>query len=818
MRTCLNDLRYSLRLLRRSPGFTIAAISALALGIGTNTAIFSVVNAVLLKPIAAPDPDRIVVFGTTRAEGPPIGASPTRFNVWREQTSLFDDISAFRYGTMNLTGVDSPEQIQWAQVSANYFHLFGLFTARGRAFTAEEDRPGAGHFAVLSDSFWKRAFAGDHQLVGKTIPLSGSPYIVIGIMAPGVETESPRPIDVWTPFQIDPATTDQSHFFTVAGRVKPGVTPGMIKAQLQVAADGFRRKFPDVSTMLPGSEFVVEPMRDVFGRSIRSALWILGGAVSFVLLIACSNVANLLLVRATQRKREIAIRAAVGAGRGRIIRQLLTESVTLSVAGGVLGLILGVAGIRALLTLNPGDVPRVGEHGITADWRVLGFTMLLSLVTGVVFGLIPALQASRVHLSASLKDSSTRSGAGIRQNKTHSLLVVAEMALALMLLIGSGLLIRTFIAMRSVNLGFDPHNVLTLQLSLSGEQYQKTAGVAQLVRSSLERIAALPGVETAAAGCCMPLGSVPNAPFVIVGRPLKGTFHARGNIPTVSSGYFAVFKIPIVRGRAFNRGDGAGAPGVVMINRAMARRFWPDGESIGAQITIGTVTSPQQHPLEIVGVAADVHERTDRGNDNDTTPTIYTPVAQSSDGLTAYMVRSPMSWMVRTRVEPHSLMAALKTELLQASGGLPVVNIRSMDEILSRSTARQDFHMALMLIFGGLALLLAAIGIYGVIAYSMQQRTQEIGIRLALGAEPRDVRNMVVMQGMLPAIGGVVIGLAAAFGLTRLISSFLYGVEAKDPVVFVAVPIFLSTVALFAIWLPARRASRIDPIQALRSD
>ncbi len=789
MRTCLNDLRYSLRLLRRSPGFTIAAISALALGIGTNTAIFSVVNAVLLKPIAAPDPDRIVVFGTTRAEGPPIGASPTRFNVWREQTSLFDDISAFRYGTMNLTGVDSPEQIQWAQVSANYFHLFGLSTARERAFTAEEDRPGAGHFAVLSDAFWKRAFARDHQLVGKTIPLSGSPYIVIGIMAPGVETESPRPIDVWTPFQIDPATTDQSHFFTVAGRVKPGVTHGMIKAQLQVAADGFRRKFPDVSTMLPGSEFVVEPTRDVFGCSIRSALWILGGAVSFVLLIACSNVANLLLVRATQRKREIAIRAAVGAGRGRIIRQLLTESVTLSVAGGVLGLILGVAGIRALLTLNPGDVPRVGEHGIIADWRVLGFTMLLSLVTGVVFGLIPALQASRVHLSASLKDSSTRSGAGIRQNKTHSLLVVAEMALALMLLIGSGLLIRTFIAMRSV-----------------------------LVRSSLERIAALPGVETAAAGCCMPLGSVPNAPFVIVGRPLKGTFHARGNIPTVSSGYFDVFKIPIVRGRAFNRGDGAGAPGVVMINQAMARRFWPDGESIGAQITIGTVTSPQQHPLEIVGVAADVHERTDRGNDNDTTPTIYTPVAQSSDGLTAYMVRSPMSWMVRTRVEPHSLMAALKTELLQASGGLPVVNIRSMDEILSRSTARQDFHMALMLIFGGLALLLAAIGIYGVIAYSMQQRTQEIGIRLALGAEPRDVRNMVVMQGMLPAIGGVVIGLAAAFGLTRLISSFLYGVEAKDPVVFVAVPIFLSTVALFAIWLPARRASRIDPIQALRSD
>jgi putative ABC transport system permease protein len=434
----LNDLKHSLRTFRRNPGFTLTALAALTLGIGTNTAIFSVVNRVLLKPVAAPDPDNIVVLGSTRPNGPPIGGSPTRFNLWREQTTLFQDISAYRYGSMNLTGVDAPEQIQMAQVSADYFRLFGIPIARGRSFSTDEDRPHAGNFAVLSDAFWKRAFSGAAML-GKTVSLNGSPYVVVGITGPNVETESPRPIDVWVPFQIDPATADQSHYFSVAARIRPGVTPGAINAQLQLATDEFRRRWPGVSTTLPGVVFVAEPMKDVLDRNIRSSLLILAVAVSFVLLIACANVANLLLVRAAGRKREIAIRVAIGATRARLVRQLLSESIVLSLAGGVLGLILGIAGIRALIAVNPGDIPRIGQSSVAADWRVVCFTMLLSLATGILFGLIPALQASRIDMSSVPRKSTAR-----------AFLVVSEVSLALVLLIGSGLLIRSFISLRSI--------------------------------------------------------------------------------------------------------------------------------------------------------------------------------------------------------------------------------------------------------------------------------------------------------------------------------------------------------------------------------
>jgi putative ABC transport system permease protein len=802
----LNDLKHSLRTFFRNPGFTITALAALTLGIGTNTAIFSVVNRVLLKPVAAPDPDKIVVLGSTRPNGPPIGGSQTRFNLWREQTALFQDISAYRYGSMNLTGVDAPEQIHIDQVSADYFRLFGLAIAQGRSFTADEDRPNAGHFAVLSDAFWKRAFSGAPML-GKTVSLDGSPYVVVGIMAPDVENETPAPIDVWTPFQIDPASTDQGHYFSVAARIRPGVTQGMIKAQLQAATDEFRRRFPGVSTTLPGVTFIAEPMLDVLDRNIRSSLLILVVAVSFVLLIACSNVANLLLVRAAGRKREFAIRIAIGASRGRLIRQMLSESLVLSLPGGVLGLILGIAGIRALLALNPGDIPRIGQSGISVDGRVVGFTLLLSLVTGVMFGLIPALQASRLELSVAP-----------RRTKVRALLVVSEVSLALILLIGSGLLIRSFVSMRSVNPGFDTHNVLTLQISLAGERYRKTAGFARLVDASVARIRGLPGVEAAAAGCCLPIGSVPNAPFVIEGLPLNGTFHARANMPTASPGYFDVFKIPILRGRKFTERDAAGAPAVAIVNETMARQFWPNGDAIGARITLGSKSSSEdQKPLEVVGVAGNVRERTDRSTDPGGN-TIYMPLAQSSDGYTAYTLRMPAIWMIRTRIEPHSLGSAIKTELVQASGGLPVVNVRSMDEIMSASTARQDFNMVLMLIFGGSALVLAAIGIYGLMAFSVEQRTREIGIRIALGAASSDVQNMVIGQGMLLVLIGGFIGVGASLGMTRFLASFLYGVTALDPMVFIAVPILLAAVALGAMWLPARRASRVDPIQALRCE
>ncbi|HEV1284764.1 MAG TPA: ABC transporter permease [Bryobacteraceae bacterium] len=804
----LNELKHSLRTFRRNPGFTLTALAALTLGIGTNTAIFSVVNRVLLKPVAAPYPDKIIVLGSTRPNGPPIGGSPTRFNLWREQTALFQDISAYRYGSMNLTGVDAPEQIEMAQVSADYFRLFGFPIAQGRSFSTDEDRPHAGNFAVLSDGFWRRGFSAAPML-GKTVSLNGAPYVVVGITGPNVETESPRPIDVWVPFQIDPATTDQSHYFSVAARIRSGVTPGAIKAQLQLATDEFRRRWPGVSTTLPGVVFVAEPMKDVLDRNIRSSLLILAVAVSFVLMIACANVANLLLVRAAGRKREIAIRVAIGATRARLVRQLLSESIVLSLAGGVLGLILGIAGIRALLALNPGDIPRIGQSGIAADWRVVCFTMLLSLATGILFGLIPALQASRIDMSSVPRKATAR-----------AFLVVSEVSLALVLLIGSGLLIRSFVSMRSIEPGFETHNVLTLQMSLTGAQYQKTAGLSRLVDQSVERIRALPGIEIAASGCCLPIGGAPNAPFVIAGRPLNGTFHDRANMPIISPDYFDVFKIPILRGRKFTDRDVAGAPGVVIIDQYMAKRFWPNDDAIGARISLGSKTATESSAtepktLEIVGVAGNVRGRTDRSTDPQGN-TIFIPVAQNSDGFTAYIVRNPTIWMVRTRVEPHSLASAIKNELVQASGGLAVVNIRSMDEVESASTAGQDFNMVLMLIFGGSALLLAAIGIYGLMAFSVEQRTREIGIRIALGAG--NVQTMVIRQGMQLVLLGTVIGVAAALGLTRFLTSFLYGVATLDPAVFIAVPILLAAVALAAIWIPARRASRVDPIQALRCE
>jgi putative ABC transport system permease protein len=812
----LKDLKHSLRMFLQSPGFTIAAVAALALGIGANTAIFSVVNAVLLRPVPYPDSERVVMFQNTFQGRSGGGASPTKYNVFRQQTDAFQDVSAYRFGPINLTGVDYPEQIQWAHVTSSYFHLFGYPIARGRAFSAEEDRPGGNRVAVLSDSLWKRHFGSDPQIIGKTISLSGSTYEVIGITAPNFRTEVDPPTEVWTAFQIDPNIIDQANYFTVAGRLKPGVTLGMGKARMQIVAEEFRRKYP--AAIGKDAGFTVQSMKDALIGNVRTSLFILVGAVSFVLLIACANVANLLLVRATGRRREIAIRAAVGAGRGRIMRQLLTESVVLSVAGGALGLALGAFGIRALLAVNPGNIPRIGTHAsyVTVDWRVLGFTVLVSLLTGVLFGLIPALQASRADLSATLKESSGRSGTGFRQNKARSLLVISEMSLALILLIGAALLVRSFVALRAVKPGFDAHNVLTMRMSLTGPRFEKTAGVVQLIRDGVDRMRALPGVEAASSTCCIPLEGGYGLPFIIAGRPLEGTSHGGGGWLTISSSYFDVFKIPVLRGRAFTDRDDAGSPHVVIINETMARRFWAKGDPLNDRLIIGKgVSAAFDEPArQIVGIAADVR---DGGLNRDPDNVMYVPEAQLNDAVMALNTRiTPLAWVLRTRVEPHSLATAVQNELRQSSGGLPVATIRTMDEVVARSTAASDFNTLLLTIFACSALLLAAIGIYGLMAYSVQQRTQEIGIRLALGAGTGDVRNMVIFQGMRLALAGVAIGIASAFGLTRLIATFLFGVKVYDPAVFTAVPILLCAVALFAVWLPARRASRVDPINALR--
>jgi putative ABC transport system permease protein len=811
------DLKHSLRMFRQSPGFTAAAVAALALGIGANTAIFSVVNAVMLKPIAFPDADRIVMFMNTSPQGQGGAASPAKFQHYRQKTDVVQEVSAFRTGVVNYTGGDFPEQLRSGQVSAEFFRLLGAPVLRGRTFSAEEDRPGGDRVVVLSSQIWTRRFNSDPQVIGRSISLSGDPYVVIGVLGPSFDVqEFGQPPEVWVPFQLDPNTNDQGHYFRVLGRLKPGVSLDQAKARLHASGAEYRQKFPNA--IGPNNSFTVQPLQEAIVSNVRSSLLVLVGAVSFVLLIACANVANLLLVRATGRRREIAVRSAIGAGHGRIMRQLLTESVVLSLAGGVVGLLLGVAGIRALLTINTAGLPRIGRDGalVGVDWRVVAFTFVVSVGTGILFGLIPALQGSRTDLSATLKESSARSGTGLRQNKTRSVLVVAEIALAVILLVGSALLIRTSLALRAVDPGFDVKNVLTMRMSLTGARFLKSEGVEQLVRQGVEELKAIPGVELASATCCVPLQGGYGLPFIIVGRPLEGPSHGGGGWLTVSPGYFEVFKIPVKRGRTFNDRDTGQSPAVVIINESMARQFWPKGDPLNDRLAIGrgVMREFKEEPeRQIIGIVADIR---DGGLNNNPQPTMYIPQSQVPDAANALNVRlTPMAWVVRTRGEPQALSSAIQEKLRQSTG-LPVTDVRSMSEVVSLSTSRDRFYMWLMTVFGSSALLLAAIGIYGLMAYSVAQRTQEIGIRLALGAEASQVKNMVVWQGLRLTLAGVVIGLASAFGLTRLIATLLYGVTARDPIVFTSVPLVLGAVAMLAVWLPARRASRVDPIFALR--
>jgi putative ABC transport system permease protein len=813
----LKDLRHSLRLFAQAPGFTAAAIAALALGIGANTAIFSVVNAVLLKPLPFPDADRILLFMNTSPDGTFAAASPAKFQHYREQSGVVEDVSAFGFGIVNYTGGEFPEQLRSGQVSADFFRLFGAPVALGRTFSGEEDRPGGARVVVLSYNLWTRRFGGRPDVIGRTISLSGDPYTVIGVIGKRFDVqEFGSTPEVWLAFQLDPNSNDQGHYFRAAGRLKTGVTLEQAKAKIELSANDYRRKFPD--KLLPTSGFSVQPLRESVVHDAQSSLMVLAGAVSFVLLIACANVANLLLVRATGRRREMAVRAAIGAGRGRIARQLLTESVVLSLAGGALGLALGMLGIRALLAINTADLPRVGEDGslVGLDWRVVAFTALVSIATGVLFGLVPALHGSRTDLSATLKESSARAGSSVRQNKTRAVLVLVEIALAVILLVGSALLIRTSVALRRVNPGFDASHILTMRMSLTGPRYLTAEGVEQVVRDGVERLRTLPGVVDASATCCIPLEGGYGLPFIIVGRPLEGTAHGGAGWITVSPGYFDVFRIPVKRGRAFTDRDTHSSTPVVIINETMARQFWEKGDPLNDRLAIGRGVMREfkdEPDREIVGIVGDVR---DGGLNSDPQPTMYIAQAQVPDAANALNVKlSPMGWVVRTQVEPHSLSTAIQEQLRQATG-LPVSDIRTMEEIVSLSTSRERFNMWLMTVFGCSALLLAAIGIYGLMAYSVAQRRQEIGIRLALGADARQVRRMVVFQGLRLTLTGVAIGVAAALALSRFIASFLYGVSVWDPGVFAGVPLLLGAVAVFAVWLPARRASRVDPIVALR--
>jgi len=811
------DIRFALRSLLKAPGFTVIAILVIAVGIGANTAVFSVIDTVLLKPLTYPDPQSLVHLMNTGDQGDFPGANVPKFNIWHQQTGIFQQVAAYDSGGagLNLTGSDKPEQVQGVHVSADYFSILGAPVIAGRTFTGAEDSPHGGNVVVLSYGLWKRRFGGNRDIVGNNIQLNGQPYQVVGIIGRDFVTDNPA--DLWLPFQFEMTSTDQAHYFGVIARLKSGVTVPMANAQLKLAANQYRTTYP--GTLGPNGSFGVILWQELMVRDTRSSLYVLLGAVGLVLLIACANVANLLLIRATARKRELATRSALGAGRWHIIRQLLTESLVVSLTGGVLGLILGFAGVRFLLAINPGSIPRIGEDGsaVKVDLNILLFTLAISVLTGILFGLVPAIGASRKNLAAVLNESSNRAGVGFRSGKVRSLLVVSEMALALVLVIGAALLIRTFMKLQSVDPGFDTHNVLTMSMSISGERFLKTAGVAQVIHDGTERINAVPGVTASAAACCLPLQGGFGLPFNIVGR-------ANGNNPNtggagyfpVSWSYFDVFKVPVVRGRNFTERDNGSAPGVVIINEAMARQFWPNGDPLNDRVEVGPGmgTVFAEPPRQVIGVVGDTR---DGGLNQDPGPTMYIPVAQMPDKVTELNSRiAPLWWIVRTRMEPHTLTAAVTSAVRDATGGLPVAHIRSMDEIVVLTTSRERFNMLLLSVFGASALLMAAIGIYGLMAYSVQQRTQELGVRMALGAQAANIRNMVVRQGMVLAGIGLVIGVGGAFWLTRFLTGFLFGVKKWDPTAFILTPVLLCAVALIAVWVPARRATRVDPMSALR--
>ncbi len=820
LETVLQDIRFGLRMLRKSPGFTIVALLTLALGIGANTAIFSVVNTVLLQPLPYSQPDRIVQLMRSFPVGNFTGISISQFMVWRNRTQEFQDMAAFDHDAAdNLMEGDRPETVAVVHVSAGYFAVFGAPVAMGRTFTADEDRPGGPHVVVISNGLWRNRFGGDTNLVGKAITLGGGPYEVIGVLGSSFAVDPPA--DLWLPLQADPNSTSQAHNLRVLARLNPGITLAKAQAAMKLAAEEFHRKFPVTGLMGPQESSTAIPLRDVVVGNVRPALLVLLGAVGFVLLIACANMANLLLARATLRGREVAVRAALGAGRRRIVMQLLTESILLSIGGGALGFVLGYFGVRGLLAINPGNIPRIGEYGsaVALDWRVLLFTLFVSVLTGILFGVLPAFHATRADLTSALNESGARSGSGLRQHKSRSIFVITEIALAVVLLVGAALLIRTFGALRSVNPGFELHSILTMQMRLTGPRFENASGIAQLAREGEQRIRSVAGAEAAALTDSVPLMSDDDLLFVINAHPPTDQLYSGdAQYRIVSPGYFDTFRIPLLRGRLFtDRDDGGGAP-VVLINETMAKQFWPQSDPVGELITMGILMGPEfaEPPRQIIGVVGDVR---DIGLNSSPEPTMYVPIAQLSDGVTAILSRRlSMTWAVRTKVTPYSLNAAIQRELRAASGGLPVGHVRSMDQVVVESTARNQFNMTLLSIFAGIALLLASIGIYGVMAYTVQQRTQEIGIRMALGAQCGDVLRMVLRHGLWLCLVGIAVGLSGAFATIRLMKSLIFGVSPTDPLTFASVAVLLAGVAFIACWIPARRASRVDPMVALRHE
>jgi predicted permease len=818
----LSELRYAFRAVFKNPRFTLVAIAALALGVGANTAIFSVVNAVLLEPLPYPDSGRLVrICRTFQGNDPACETSIPKYMAW-SQADAFDAISVYEDEGPGMTlGGEHSEPIDAVHVSAGYFRVFGATPAMGRVFSPAEDLPGGPRVAVISDHLWTSRFAGDPAVVGKPIALNGESYVVVGVLP---RFRSAVKADVFLPLQADPNTTNQGHYLSVAAHLKPGVTIDAARAAVRAQGERFRQANP--KWMGKDENVGVYRMLDIAVGDVRPALLILLGAVGLVLLIACANVANLLLARAAGRQREIAIRAAIGAGRGRIVRHLLLESLMLAMAGTVAGAIAGLWGARAIVALSPENLPRIDEFAggsfLTSliDPRIVAFTVLVSLATTVLFGLAPALHASRADLGSTLKESGGRGATSGRAARTRSVLVVVETALALMLLVGATLLVRTFVALRGVQPGFDARGVLTFHTSLAGTRYLTARSLDRLTREATARLDAIPGVEASAVAVFVPTQGGADLPFTIEGRklPPDSQYHGDEDWRAVSPAYFRALSIGRLRGRTFDDRDAPGAAPVVVVNAAFVKKYFPKEDAMGRQITIGHGLGPEfEDPVRtIVGVVGDVREN---GLGREAPPILYVPMVQISDAFVKFGFNVvPPSWLVKTSAPSAGMIPAVRQTFEDIDRALAVGEVRPMDQVVARSIAQQNFNMTLLTVFGAIALLLAAVGVYGVISYSVEQATHDISVRLALGAAPRDILSLVVGGGMKLAGAGLAFGVAGALAASRVLSNLLYGVKATDPLTYAVAVGSLGAIALLACYVPARRAMRVDPIVALKQE
>jgi putative ABC transport system permease protein len=808
VQTLWQDLLFGLRMMGKRPGFTLVAALTLALGIGANTAIFSVVNAVLLNPFPYREPDKIVrLFVTSVNDNDPgiKSVSYPDFLDYRAQNQVFTQTAVIDATSLTLMGSEEPERIQCALVSASLFPLLGIQPVLGRAFLPEEDQPQGAPVVILGYGLWQRRFGSSASIIGQNITLTGNRYTVIGVLPAEFKMPSQlmgvgRPYDVWMP--VGPSARQRSrgqHRFEAYARLKSGVTLARAQDDLSLIASRLAAQYPD-SNKDKGLGLV--PLRELAVRDSRTVLFILLGAVSFVLLIACANVANLLLARAAARQKEIAIRMAMGAGRARIIRQMLTESVLLAVLGGGAGLLLALWGADAFAALHPGGLPRLDEVGI--DGRVLGFTFGISLLTGLVFGLAPALQASKSDLLVTIKEGSGQIASSAGSRRIRGLLVISEVALSLVLLIGAGLLINSFWRLQQVNPGIQPDHLLTLRLTLPQNDYRDNQQASHFYQQLLARFGAMPGVESAGAVTILPLGGGFSCDsFTRDDRPAPPGQEPCAEYRSVTPGYFKTMGIALVHGREFTERDLRAAPPVAVINETMARRFFADVNPIGMRITPDT---GERISREIVGVVRDVKHF---GLDKEAGAELYVPYFQDA------WARS-MTIVLRTSGDPASLSSAARREVWALDKNLPVANIQTMEQLLARSIAEPRFRTLLLGLFASVALLLAASGIYGVMSYAVTQRTPEIGIRMALGASTADVLKLVVGHGMILTLIGVTLGLGAAFTLTRWLKSLLFGISATDPLTFTVIALLMMAVALVACWIPARRATRVDPMVALR--